>query len=94
MRRTTEPLRADWNHSGVDSSEFFATGQDTSPWGTGEVTRLHTELLDQLAAAPSSAWSDLEVAKALADERDSLTWPHCDGLIWPHLRHAGAIVTA
>ena len=56
-----------WNHSGVDSSEFFTTEQDTSPWGTGEVTRLHTELLDQLATAPSSTWSDLEVAKALAE---------------------------
>lgn len=22
----------------------------------------------------------------------SLIWPHCDGFIWPHLRHAGASV--
>jgi len=22
----------------------------------------------------------------------SLIWPHCDGLIWPHLRHAGAVL--
>ncbi len=22
----------------------------------------------------------------------SLIWPHCDGLIWPHLRHAGALL--
>jgi len=24
--------------------------------------------------------------------RVSLVWPHCDGLIWPHLRHAGALL--
>ena len=24
--------------------------------------------------------------------RVSLIWPHCDGLIWPHLRHAGAVL--
>jgi len=22
----------------------------------------------------------------------SLIWPHCDGLIWPHFRHAGALL--
>lgn len=65
MRRT--PAYTGWNHSGVDSSEFFITEKDTSPWGTSETTQLHTELLDQLAAAPSSPWSDLEVAKALAE---------------------------
>ncbi|MGN6577460.1 MAG: abortive infection family protein [Nocardioides sp.] len=51
----------------MDSSEFFSTEKDTSPWGTGETTRLHTELLDQIAAAPSSTWSDLELAKALTE---------------------------
>lgn len=65
MRHT--PPRSGWNHSGVDSSEFFITEKDTSPWGTSETTRLHTELLDQIAAAPSSTWSDLEVSKALAE---------------------------
>jgi len=24
--------------------------------------------------------------------RVSLIWPHCDGLIWPHFRHAGALL--
>ena len=24
--------------------------------------------------------------------RDSLIWPRCDGLIWPHLRHAGSVL--
>lgn len=57
MRRT--PPHTGWNHSGVDSSEFFTTEKDTSPWGTSETTQLHTGLLDQLAAAPSSTWSDL-----------------------------------
>lgn len=61
------PSHSGWNHSGVDTSEFFITEKDTSPWGTRETTRLHTELLDQIAAAPSSTWSDLEVAKALAE---------------------------
>ena len=51
----------------MDSSEFFTTEKDTSPWGTSETTQLHTGLLDQLAAAPSSIWSDLEVAKALTE---------------------------
>jgi hypothetical protein len=51
----------------VDSSEFFTTEKDTSPWGTSETMRLRTELLDQLAAAPSSTWPDLEVARALAE---------------------------
>lgn len=65
MRRTTP--RAGWNHSGVDSSEFFIIEKDTSPWGTSETMRLHTELLDQIATAPSSTWSDPEVAMALAE---------------------------
>lgn len=51
----------------MESSEFFITEKDTSPWGTSETMRLHTELLDQIAAAPSPTWSDLEVAKALAE---------------------------
>ena len=25
---------------------------------------------------------------------DRLIWPHRDGLFWPHLRHAGVVVTA
>lgn len=65
MRRT--PPRTGWNHSGVDSNEFFVTEKESSPWGTSETTRLQTELLDQLAAAPSSTWSDPEVARALAE---------------------------
>ena len=65
-KRRTPPCTG-WNHSGVDSSEFFSTEKDTSPWGTSETTRLHTELLDQIAAAPSSTWSDLELAKALTE---------------------------
>ncbi|MFT3872664.1 MAG: abortive infection family protein [Nocardioides sp.] len=51
----------------MDSSEFFITETDSSPWGTSETTRLHTELLDQLVVGPSSTWSDIEVAKALAE---------------------------
>jgi len=51
----------------VDSSEFFSTEKDTSPWGTSETTRLNTELLDQIAGASSSTRSDLELAKALAE---------------------------
>jgi len=32
-----------------------------------------------------------DLVKDLAG-RVSLVWPHCDGLIWPHLRHAGALL--
>lgn len=65
--RLRGPPHAGWNHGSVDSDEFFTTVKKTSPWGTSETTRLHTELLDQLAVAQSSNWSDLEVARALAE---------------------------
>ena len=64
-RRT--PPESDWFHSGVDSSDFFITEKDASSWGTSETTRLHTELLDQIATAPDPTWPDLEVAVALAE---------------------------
>jgi hypothetical protein len=51
----------------VDSSEFFIHETDASPWGTTESTRLHTEMLDQIATAPNPSWPDREVAKALAE---------------------------
>ena len=51
----------------MDSSEFFSTEKDAGSWGTSETARLRTELLDKIAAAPSSTWSDLELAKALAE---------------------------
>lgn len=56
-----------WNHRGVDSGEFFTAVKGPDPWGSTEETRLHTQLLDQIAAAPSSTWSDPEVAKTLAE---------------------------
>ena len=31
----------------------------------------------------------VEVLEARTDGPVSLIWPHRDGLIWPHLRHAG-----
>lgn len=58
---------ADWKHGLVDTSELFITEMDPGPWGMSETTRLHTELLDQLAAASSPIWSDLEVAKSLTE---------------------------
>ena len=30
---------------------------------------------------------------AVVAGNDSLIWPHRDGLIWPRVRHAGAVVT-
>lgn len=51
----------------MDSGEFFITEKDSNSWETSEKTRLHIELLDQIAAAPSQTWSDLELAKALTE---------------------------
>jgi hypothetical protein len=35
---------------------------------------------------------DQELALVELSGRDSLIWPRCDGLIWPHLRHAGSVL--
>lgn len=37
---------------------------------------------------------DKDFAKHLATEIDTLIWPHCDGLFWPHLcATRGAVMT-
>ena len=58
-------------------------------------SRLAEELRDHpFRLTKDDPRSSAVLARVVADLNaggDSLVWPRCDGLIWPHLRHAGVM---
>ncbi|WP_394277586.1 hypothetical protein [Luteococcus sp.] len=55
---------------------------------------LHTLLIEKVERARATVVPDVPGERDVReDDCDRLIWPHRDGLIWPHWRLAGVVVT-
>ena len=64
----------------------------SSGWSVEHTTALPPKYEQTKNGAVAGTYAEAFSYVGQPGGRVSLIWPHCDGLIWPHLRHAGAVL--